>query len=51
MLVHADGIAVKKNQSREGDHGVLITKGELVFAGTPAELKPQGELLEKHLGV
>jgi branched-chain amino acid transport system ATP-binding protein len=33
------------------DRVLLMTKGELVFAGTPAELKGQGELLEKHLGV
>jgi branched-chain amino acid transport system ATP-binding protein len=33
------------------DRVLLMTKGELVFAGTPAALKAQGELLEKHLGV
>ena len=33
------------------DRVLLMTKGELVFAGTPAELTGQGELLEKHLGV
>ena len=33
------------------DRVLLLTKGELVFAGKPAELKAQGELLEKHLGV
>ena len=33
------------------DRVLLLTKGKLVFAGTPAELKAQGELLEKHLGV
>jgi len=33
------------------DRVMLITTGELVFTGTPAELKGQGELLEKHLGV
>jgi branched-chain amino acid transport system ATP-binding protein len=33
------------------DRVLLMTKGELVFSGTPAELKGQGELLEKHLGV
>ena len=33
------------------DRVLLITKGELVFAGTPAELKTHGDLLEKHLGV
>jgi branched-chain amino acid transport system ATP-binding protein len=33
------------------DRVLLMTKGELVFTGTPAELKQQGELLEKHLGI
>ena len=33
------------------DRVLLMTKGERVFAGTPAALKAQGELLEKHLGV
>jgi branched-chain amino acid transport system ATP-binding protein len=33
------------------DRVLLMTKGELVFTGTPAELKGQGELLERHLGV
>ena len=33
------------------DRVLLMTKGELVFSGTPAELKAQGELLERHLGV
>jgi branched-chain amino acid transport system ATP-binding protein len=33
------------------DRLLLMTKGELVFTGTPAELNGQGELLEKHLGV
>jgi branched-chain amino acid transport system ATP-binding protein len=33
------------------DRVLLMTKGELVFSGTPAELRGQGELLERHLGV
>jgi branched-chain amino acid transport system ATP-binding protein len=33
------------------DRVLLMTKGELVFTGTPAALIAQGELLEKHLGV
>jgi branched-chain amino acid transport system ATP-binding protein len=37
--------------SRLADRVLLMTKGELVFTGTPAELKGRGELLEKHLGV
>src|SRR5258708_15836913 len=32
------------------DRVLLMTKGELVFSGTPAELKGQGELLVKDLG-
>jgi branched-chain amino acid transport system ATP-binding protein len=37
--------------SRLADRVLLMTKGELVFTGTPAELQRQGELLERHLGV
>jgi branched-chain amino acid transport system ATP-binding protein len=33
------------------DRVLLMTKGELVFSGTPAELNAQHELLERHLGV
>ncbi len=33
------------------DRVLLMTKGELVFSGTPAALKAQPELLERHLGV
>ena len=33
------------------DRVLLMTKGEFVFSGTPAELKAQPELLERHLGV
>ena len=33
------------------DRVLLMTKGELVFAGTPAELNARPEVLEKHLGV
>ena len=33
------------------DRVLLMTKGELVFTGTPAELNAQHELLERHLGV
>jgi len=33
------------------DRVLLMTKGELVFSGTQAELKAQPELLERHLGV
>ena len=33
------------------DRVLLMTKGELVFTGTPAALNAQHELLERHLGV
>ena len=33
------------------DRTVLISKGEIVFAGVPSNLMEQPELLEKHLGV
>ncbi len=33
------------------DRVIILVKGEIVFEGTPAELKAQGELLERHLGV
>lgn len=55
--IRRDGIAtlvVDKDfraLSALADRVLLMTKGELVFTGTPAELKAQGELLEKHLGV
>ena len=31
------------------DRVIILVKGEIVFEGTPAELKAQGELLERHL--
>ena len=37
--------------SRLANRVLLMTKGEIAFSGTPAELKAQPELLEKHLGV
>jgi branched-chain amino acid transport system ATP-binding protein len=37
--------------SRLADRVLLMTKGELVFDGTPAGLKEVPELLEKHLGI
>jgi len=47
-------IVVDKNfraLSRLADRVLLMNKGTLVFSGTPAELKLQGELLERYLGV
>jgi branched-chain amino acid transport system ATP-binding protein len=37
--------------SRLADRVLLMTKGELVFEGTPAALQKTPELLEKHLGI
>ena len=37
--------------SKLADRVLLMTKGELVFAGTPAELNARPEVLERHLGV
>ena len=37
--------------SRLADRVLLMTKGELVFEGTPAALQATPELLEKHLGI
>jgi branched-chain amino acid transport system ATP-binding protein len=37
--------------SRLADRAVMLSKGEVVFEGTPAELARQPELLERHLGV
>ena len=37
--------------SRLADRVLLMTKGELVFEGTPAALRETPELLEKHLGI
>jgi branched-chain amino acid transport system ATP-binding protein len=33
------------------DHIIILVKGEIVFAGAPAELKAQPELMHRHLGV
>jgi branched-chain amino acid transport system ATP-binding protein len=37
--------------ARIADRVLLMTKGELVFAGTPAALAAQPGLLERHLGI
>ncbi len=55
--IRAEGVAtlvVDKDfraLSALSDRVLLMTKGELVFTGTPAELNAQHELLERHLGV
>ena len=33
------------------DRIVILVKGEVVFEGSPAELKAQPELMHRHLGV
>jgi branched-chain amino acid transport system ATP-binding protein len=56
-LIRREGVAtlvVDKDYralSALADRVLLMTKGEFVFSGTPAELKAQPELLERHLGV
>ena len=40
-----------RSLSRIADRIVLMTKGQLVFDGTPAALKAEPALLERHLGV
>jgi branched-chain amino acid transport system ATP-binding protein len=47
MVVDKDFRALAKL----ADRVLLMTKGELAFVGTPAELMQQPEVLEKHLGV
>ncbi len=55
--IRAEGVAtlvVDKDfraLSRLADRVLLMTKGALVFTGTPAELKAQPALLERHLGI
>jgi branched-chain amino acid transport system ATP-binding protein len=40
-----------KSLSKIADRAVLLSKGTVVFNGSPAELAAQKELLERHLGV
>ncbi|HEX8164530.1 MAG TPA: ABC transporter ATP-binding protein [Beijerinckiaceae bacterium] len=55
--IRAEGVAaivVDKDfraLSRIADKAVILSKGEVVFEGTPAELAGKRELLERHLGV
>ena len=55
--IRAEGVAaviVDKDfraLSRIADRAVILSKGEVVFEGTPAELAGKRELLERHLGV
>lgn len=56
-IIRSEGIATVvvdkdvKNLNRVADRMIIMSKGKLVFAGTPAELAGQGDLLERHLGV
>ncbi len=56
-IIRAEGIAtivVDKDHralSRVADRMVVMSKGEIAFDGTPAELKADPSILEKHLGV
>ncbi|HEX8666496.1 MAG TPA: ABC transporter ATP-binding protein [Beijerinckiaceae bacterium] len=55
--IRAEGVAaiiVDKDfraLSRIADKAVILSKGEVVFEGTPKELAGKRELLERHLGV
>jgi branched-chain amino acid transport system ATP-binding protein len=55
--IKAEGIAAivvdrdVKNLSRIADRTILLSKGKVVFSGTPVELAAQPELLERYLGV
>ncbi|MDH4413925.1 MAG: ABC transporter ATP-binding protein [Rhizobium sp.] len=56
-IIRSEGIATivvdkdVKNLSRVADRMIIMSKGKLVFTGTPTELAGQGDLLERHLGV
>lgn len=56
-IIRSEGIATivvdkdVKNLSRVADRMIIMSKGKLVFTGTPEELAGQGDLLERHLGV
>jgi branched-chain amino acid transport system ATP-binding protein len=55
--IKAEGVAAivvdrdVKNLSRIADRTILLSKGTVVFSGTPTELAAQPELLERYLGV
>jgi branched-chain amino acid transport system ATP-binding protein len=55
--IKAEGVAAIvvdrdfRSLSRIVDRTVLLSKGAVVFAGTPRELAAQPELLERYLGV
>ena len=55
--IRAEGVAtviVDKHfraLSRIADKAMILSKGEIVFEGPPAELAAKRELLERHLGV
>jgi len=55
--IRAEGVAtviVDKDfraLSRIADKAMILSKGEIVFEGPPAELAAKRELLERHLGV
>ena len=55
--IRAEGVATVivdkdfRSLSRIADRAMILSKGEVVFEGTPAELAGKRELLERHLGV
>jgi branched-chain amino acid transport system ATP-binding protein len=56
-VIRGEGIATVvvdkdfRSLSRIADRMVLLSKGTVVFDGTPTALAAQPELLERHLGV
>jgi branched-chain amino acid transport system ATP-binding protein len=56
-VIRSEGIATLvvdkdfRSLSRVADRMVMLSKGSVVFDGTPAALAAQPELLERHLGV
>ncbi|MQB46183.1 ABC transporter ATP-binding protein [Rhizobium sp. ICMP 5592] len=56
-VIRSEGIATIvvdkdiRSLSRVADRVVIMSKGRLVFEGSPGELAASGDLLERHLGV
>jgi branched-chain amino acid transport system ATP-binding protein len=56
-IIRAEGIATivvdkdHRSLARVADRMVVMSKGEIAFDGTPADLKADPSILEKHLGV
>jgi branched-chain amino acid transport system ATP-binding protein len=56
-IIRGEGVATVvvdkdfRSLSRIADRMVMLSKGTVVFDGTPAELAQKQDLLEQHLGV